>query len=330
MPSASDDLSPTSSADEDEEVDDDRFSDLSSGTSDDTSFPDSLSFSPTLRNSSMIPVAKGRQSRTQRLDLSAQRTLLQDSQKLNQALKRCLGRTDELIADGKKALEYKVDTSELAIPGPRVLVLEDRDEELELGRGLLSPGLEERVENPWERAGKLKEDRDTPRSENLEALTPDLSGHNGQTQKRDRMDGCGEQEILTSSPPIDAEVPFRDPDTHSIEDLRTTDTRPTAAQENIPPKTPYSISGRLEIPYEDPGIDTGSETSALGLNLEQQADLTAEPHNPIQGSTNQESTSPGSSTDSASEGETEPTIEPSSPGKSLGNFLRMVGGSWGV
>lgn len=150
MPSTNDDLSATSSADQDE-LEDDRFSNASSGTSDDTSFPDSTSFSPIPRNSS-IPVAKKRRTRSFKVDLAGQRVLLLDSQRLNQALKRCLGRTDELIADGKKALNYMVNTGEIANIGPRVLAPDDRDGEFELGRGLLSPGLDEKIENPWERS----------------------------------------------------------------------------------------------------------------------------------------------------------------------------------
>lgn len=340
MPSTSDDLSPTSSADEDDEGDDDRFSNISSGTSDGTSFPDSLSFSPTLRNSSMIPVSKGRQSRPHRLDLSAQRTLLQDSQKLNQALKRCLGRTDELIADGKKALEYKVDTNDLAVPGPRVLAPEDRDDGgLELGRGLLSPGLEERGENPWERIGESKEDLGSLQLENLEGLMLDLDEYDGQGQGRGQgQEGDGrskyvEQDIPSTSPQTNTEIPPGDLDTHSPEKSQPPNLPQPQPQDPTSPTTPTTPHEQGDIPYEDPGIDTGSETSPLDLD-EAQANYPIEVRESNPESIDQRKISPGSITDSASEGEVEPEIEPStspsSPGKSLGNFLRMVGGSWGV
>ena len=151
-----------SSAEEDAE-DADGFSNLSA-TSDDTSFPDSTNFSPTTR-SSLIPLPNNkvistgqspRQHWSLKLDLAAQRTLLQDSQKLNQALKRCLGRTDELIFDGKKALDYRVNVEDLETLGPRVLVPEEGAEEVEMRRGLLSPGIEHAgMANPWERVRTL-------------------------------------------------------------------------------------------------------------------------------------------------------------------------------
>lgn len=58
------------------------------------------------------------------LDLSKHQQLLIDSQKINQSLKRCLGWTEELIKEGKRALEYKVRVSEVELGG-RVLAPED-------------------------------------------------------------------------------------------------------------------------------------------------------------------------------------------------------------
>jgi hypothetical protein len=66
----------------------------------------------------------GRDEKRLQLDLSRHRELLIDSQKLNQSLKRCLGWTEELIKEGKKALEYKVRVSEVKMGG-RVLTTED-------------------------------------------------------------------------------------------------------------------------------------------------------------------------------------------------------------
>lgn len=62
-----------------------------------------------------------------RLDLSKHRQLLVDSQKMNQSLRRCLGWTEELINEGKKALSYNVRVSDVKLGG-RVL---RRDEEFE-------------------------------------------------------------------------------------------------------------------------------------------------------------------------------------------------------
>ena len=58
------------------------------------------------------------------LDLSKHRELLVDSQKMNQSLKRCLGWTEELIKEGKKALEYQVHVSDVRLGG-RVLEPEE-------------------------------------------------------------------------------------------------------------------------------------------------------------------------------------------------------------
>ncbi|KAK1753423.1 hypothetical protein QBC47DRAFT_42977 [Echria macrotheca] len=70
--------------------------------------------------------ARHRQRDEQRLqlDLSKHQQLLIDSQKINQSLKRCLGWTEELIKEGKRALEYRVRVSEVEIGG-RVLAPED-------------------------------------------------------------------------------------------------------------------------------------------------------------------------------------------------------------
>ncbi|CCC06573.1 unnamed protein product [Sordaria macrospora k-hell] len=59
-----------------------------------------------------------------RLDLSKHQQLLSDSQKINQSLKRCLGWTEELIKEGKRALAYQVKASEVEIGG-RVLAPEE-------------------------------------------------------------------------------------------------------------------------------------------------------------------------------------------------------------
>jgi hypothetical protein len=62
------------------------------------------------------------------LDLSKHQQLLIDSQKMNQSLKRCLDWTEELIKDGKKALEYTVNVSDVQLGG-RVLTHDDDDDD---------------------------------------------------------------------------------------------------------------------------------------------------------------------------------------------------------
>lgn len=88
------------------------------------------------------------------LDYSRHRALLIDGQKLNQSIERCLGRSEDLIAAGKKALDYRVDFHDLESLTGRVL-LPDELEETGMwgpGQGLLSPGTSQR-EMSWEEHG---------------------------------------------------------------------------------------------------------------------------------------------------------------------------------
>ncbi|KAB2107444.1 hypothetical protein AG0111_0g4402 [Alternaria gaisen] len=84
---------------------------------------------------------RSRDEKRLQLDLSKHREMLNDSQKMNQSLKKCLGWTEQLIKDGQKALEYKVHVSDVKVGG-RVLVPEDDDNDISEkreSRGLLSP-----------------------------------------------------------------------------------------------------------------------------------------------------------------------------------------------
>ncbi|KAL2186064.1 hypothetical protein L209DRAFT_686697 [Thermothelomyces heterothallicus CBS 203.75] len=65
-----------------------------------------------------------RDERRLELDLSKHRQLLVDSEKINQSLKRCLGWTEELIKEGKRALAYQVRASDVELGG-RVLAPEE-------------------------------------------------------------------------------------------------------------------------------------------------------------------------------------------------------------
>ncbi len=58
------------------------------------------------------------------LDLSKHQQLLVDSQKINQSLKRCLGLTEELTTEARKALEYHVRVSDVEFGG-RVLAADE-------------------------------------------------------------------------------------------------------------------------------------------------------------------------------------------------------------
>lgn len=79
------------------------------------------------------------------LDLSKHKELLIDSQKMNQSLKRCLTVTEDLIKEGRKALDYRIRVSDVKLGG-RILSPEDQghsdsedDDEMPHGGSLLSP-----------------------------------------------------------------------------------------------------------------------------------------------------------------------------------------------
>lgn len=134
-----------SSGNDDEEEDDEL--DSSFGEDDDLNG----ALSPTTQ---AVQDAKHRARDEKRLllDLSKHQQMLIDSQKMNQSIKRCTNWTDELIAEGKKALAYQVKVSDVELGG-RVLIDEDHHE-MESRRGLLSPSatigsLE--VESMWDR-----------------------------------------------------------------------------------------------------------------------------------------------------------------------------------
>lgn len=102
------------------------------------------------------PTARAAQARFQdptriALDLTAHRALLLDSQKLNQSIKRCLSNSEAMILAGKRALEYQVTSPEPPNLGPRVLTPEEFDGDTFVrGQGLLSPGTDQEIINPWD------------------------------------------------------------------------------------------------------------------------------------------------------------------------------------
>jgi hypothetical protein len=77
------------------------------------------------------------------LDLSRHRQLLIDSQKMNQSLKRCMAWSEEMIAEGRRALEFRVRVSDVKLGG-RVLEREDMSSVAEEGEIDDSLTLEER------------------------------------------------------------------------------------------------------------------------------------------------------------------------------------------
>lgn len=110
-------LSDMSEEEDEEEEDESDFSD---------EFSDDASLSPSALAESDARHRKRDEKRLQ-LDLSKHQQLLVDSQKMNQSLKRCLGWTEVLINEGKKALEYNVKVGDVELGG-RVLALDEIEE----------------------------------------------------------------------------------------------------------------------------------------------------------------------------------------------------------
>ncbi|EEH40600.1 hypothetical protein PAAG_09057 [Paracoccidioides lutzii Pb01] len=70
------------------------------------------------------------------IDLTKHKQVLIDSQMMNQSIKRCLGWTESLILEAKRALDYHVHLTDIDIGG-RVLFPDEIEGEAEGGRGLL-------------------------------------------------------------------------------------------------------------------------------------------------------------------------------------------------
>ena len=104
------------------------LSDMSEDDEEEDSEEEDSSFSTDSEEGSISPRAmaesdarhRQRDEKRLQLDLTKHQELLIDSQKMNQSLKRCLGWTEELINEGRKALEYHVRVSDVELGG-RVL-----------------------------------------------------------------------------------------------------------------------------------------------------------------------------------------------------------------
>ena len=66
------------------------------------------------------------------VDLEKHKELLVQSQMMNQSLKRCMYATEEMIKDGKKALDYRVKVSDVKLGG-RILTGHEEEDEAEGG-----------------------------------------------------------------------------------------------------------------------------------------------------------------------------------------------------
>lgn len=120
------------------------------------------------------------------LEFSRHRTLLIESQKLNESLKRCLDWTEDLIADGKKALAFRVDVHGVEKRGGRVLLPDELEERGIAGRGqgLLSPGIREPGEMEWDKQGDSgDEDEDGKMGDEITHDTKKVSKPEANTAK---------------------------------------------------------------------------------------------------------------------------------------------------
>ena len=114
----------------------DPLSDLSEsddeGLSESEEDPDSSLSDESIASSSLSPDALAvrdaarlaKDEKRLHLDLTRHRQLLVDSQKMNQSLKRCMAWSEEMIAEGRRALDYKVRVSDIELGG-RVLEHEE-------------------------------------------------------------------------------------------------------------------------------------------------------------------------------------------------------------
>jgi hypothetical protein len=98
------------------------------------------------------------------LDLSKHQQLLIDSQKLNQSIRRCVGWTEEMIREGQKALQYRVEIGDVPLGGRVLREDDDESDEHELaGRSEQAdpigwPGKEEKTtESVMEMIAKMEE-----------------------------------------------------------------------------------------------------------------------------------------------------------------------------
>ena len=190
--------------------------------------------------------------KTTPLDLTAQRALLLESQRLNQSIKRCLGRTEFLISSGRRALEFTVHPPEIENLGPKVLTPDEvEDDVIERGQGLLSPTIPSQgvTANPWERSldptatldGGLK----TPDFSNWDPLleeTSDTSNPRDETLQQ-----------LASVEDQEDDIPNDSSNVLSHEDsIATPDTGDNAF--TFPAPTAETSSGKLPPPtsHKDP------------------------------------------------------------------------------
>ncbi|KAG8533038.1 uncharacterized protein KY384_001821 [Bacidia gigantensis] len=144
------------------------------------------------------------------IDLSGQRTLMEESRKLNHSIRRCLGHSEMLLASGRDALESRRRPSDLENLGPRVLPPDEvEDHILDRRQGLLSPTRADHDarDNPWERSlggplglGGILDSPDEPDP----FLQLDASPASGRQSSENTSSGKAENEVqAVESVPIE-------------------------------------------------------------------------------------------------------------------------------
>ena len=240
----SDDLSDMSSPSafiDDEEDSSDDASDRSptSNTSQQSSNPLSTSRFSRIRDKEAKRMHQG---------FARHRELLVDSQKLNESIKRCLGRTGDLIADAKKALDYHVQTGGVETHGGRVL-LPDEIEDGEVGQqrqGLLSPGVANVQGMQWELGTGKKEE--------------DMEDHASQPGDKN----TSESEDDTVPPPDgqSADVELEQPEISESIASPPDDTQ-SAPQSSLERNEPEHVIADMQTPDEPPNITGGMGMQGL-------------------------------------------------------------------
>ncbi|KAF2160427.1 hypothetical protein M409DRAFT_70394 [Zasmidium cellare ATCC 36951] len=76
-----------------------------------------------------------------RVDLAKHKELLVQSQAMNQSIKRCMYATEEMLREGKAALQYNVRVSDVKLGG-RILSGNDEEEEIEVDDNVTDDGME--------------------------------------------------------------------------------------------------------------------------------------------------------------------------------------------
>ena len=264
-----------SGLDLDEMSSSDDSDDDSLGKDDSSAFMTSIGSRPS-SPTSRIPDSRFHDLIVPPLDLSAQRSLLEESQKLNQSIKRCLGRTESLLASAKGALESGLNMPDDKPLGARVLSPEELEEDADNRRqGLLSPSQVENVdtENPWERsfAQNINPIGAAGAPSELGSILSKYTGESGPTAEGQLENGHGRETRHHSNDEITAGS-IKDGDHGGA-------TKNSLSERSVSLVDPHPDDSETSVSFgRSPSISSDSHhTPATVPPLTLQADLTKEP-----------------------------------------------------